>query len=191
VKHSVKPTCSGGALGNPVDDADPRSARREEPAQQDGARDRPVRATGAGMRRERGPEDASREGTHQELNVFHSIPDMRGILRGDFLWVLSLFAQGKDLGGGGESPRQCTRRSRSQSLFDFDATRLRSERTDIFHTLIPTSGNCSCIALPPASLQLSPARGEGVKEGGRRPRLIKTWIPAVAGMTRRLRLSRA
>jgi hypothetical protein len=62
------------------------------------------------MCRERGPEDASREGTHQELNVFHSIPDKRGIIRGEFLWVLSLLVQGKDLVGGGESPHQFARR---------------------------------------------------------------------------------
>lgn len=80
---------------HPVEAADPRSARREWPAQQDGAMDGPVRVIDTGMCRERGPEDASREGTHRELNVLHSIPDERGILRGEFLWLLALLVQGK------------------------------------------------------------------------------------------------
>ena len=81
-----------------------RSARREEPARQVGARERPDRAIGTGRCRERGPEDASCEGTRLK-------PYGRSIRfqparnpRGDFLWVLSLFAQGKYLVIGARKP---------------------------------------------------------------------------------------
>jgi hypothetical protein len=86
----------GGALTHPVDNAESRSARRGVALRRrDGARDRPVHATGAGMRRERGPEDASNEGTHLKSNRPRF--DFRYVryLRGEFLWVLSLLVQGK------------------------------------------------------------------------------------------------
>ena len=69
-----------------------------------GARDRPDRTSGTGKCRKRGPEDASSEGTRLKSNRFRFDFSQARNLRGDFLWVLSLFAQGKYLVGRGRNP---------------------------------------------------------------------------------------
>ena len=89
----------------PVDDAESTVAQGK-PAQQDGARERPVPATGAGTRREPGPEHTSIEGRH--LKSGDPAPDFRCVRhpRDGFLWPLSLSAQRKwpgPSGGAGTS----------------------------------------------------------------------------------------
>ncbi|MGH8400905.1 MAG: hypothetical protein ACRESU_07370, partial [Gammaproteobacteria bacterium] len=96
------------------------------------------------------------------------------------------FAQGKDLEGGGESPRQFTRRSRSKTpphpnlLPRGEKGQEKSGRRPRFiKTWIPAiPGNCSCISGTSAFLAVA-QNDEGVAFG----RSIKIWIPACAGMT--------
>lgn len=51
-----------------MDDAEPRSTRRYSPPQAGRSQGWRVRATGTGMCRERGPEDARSEGTRSKLD---------------------------------------------------------------------------------------------------------------------------